>query len=69
MVGVVGVSCDPLQSKDELSSPVVDNEVVGEKYCPPEGVCEIPVPGEKYCGGGNSLLCLILHWSSSTCAQ
>ena len=34
----------------EFSSPVVDNEVVGEKTC----------------GGGSSLLCLILHWSSST---
>ena len=29
----------------EFSSPVVDNEVVGEKTC----------------GGGSSLLCLILH--------
>ena len=27
---------------------------------------EVVVAGEKTCGGGNSLLCLIRHWSSST---
>ena len=52
IVGVVGVACDPLHSKDELSfSPVVAIDEVAE---------------EKTCGGGNSLLCLILHCSSST---